>query len=85
MAKFVVPIKMCWAADSVMAPPQQLFLGQGHALINDGGDYFDSNEVVEMLEEVVEVVEVVEEEVEEEVLEEPKMKKVKKRKWGEKK
>ena len=55
MAKFVVPIKMCWAADSVMAPPQQLFLGQGHALINDG-DHFGSNEVVEMLEEVVEEV-----------------------------
>jgi hypothetical protein len=85
MAKFVVPAKMCWSADSAMAPPQQLFLGPAGGFVNDGDDFFDPDEVVEMLEEVVEEVVEVEVEVEEvvEVLEKPK--KVKKRKWGDKK
>ena len=67
MAKFVVPIKMCWAADSVMAPPQQLYLSPADKCVCDGDEY------ILVGEEVVEV------------LEKPKMKKAKKRKWGDKK
>jgi len=87
MAKFVVPMKMSWAADSIMAPPQQLFLGPADGFVVDGEDFVDPDEVVEMLEVKEEVVEeeVVEEVVEEEVVEVLEDKPKKKKKSSKKK